>query len=113
LEREIPKQGHVPSIFTPGTLLAGRVLYGIDYYAIRPVDDVAAISPRPIFFIHGANDGYIPPANMAQLVFAARAASNANVQSWLVPGADHAQSFKTHPDEYMTRVVAFFDQALR
>lgn len=113
LEREIPKQGHVPALFTPGGLLASQALYGIDYYADRPVDVISQIAPRPLFFIHGARDGYIPPSNMDQLAAAARAAPGAQVQTWLVPGAGHAQSFKTAPDEYVQRVTAFFDQALR
>src|ERR1700680_2245003 len=43
LEREVPNGGHLPSLFTPGALLAARALYGIDYYAVRPVDVVARI----------------------------------------------------------------------
>ena len=32
LEREVPKGGHLPALFTPGTLFAARVLYGVDFY---------------------------------------------------------------------------------
>src|SRR6266704_2945998 len=41
LEREIPKGGHLPALFTPGAPLATQALYGIDFYAVRPVDIVA------------------------------------------------------------------------
>jgi uncharacterized protein len=112
LEREVPKGGHLPALFTPGTLFAARVLYGIDFYAVRPVDIVGSIAPRPIFFIHGASDTYVPPSNMDALVTAARTGSHANVQSWLVPGAEHAQSFNTEGAVYVDRVVAFYDAAL-
>lgn len=112
LEREIPRQGHLPALFTPGALLAADVLYGIDYPAVRPVDVVARIAPRPIFFIHGATDTYVPPANMELLTAAARSASAASVQTWLVPGAQHAQAFQKHSQEYVTRVMAFFISAL-
>src|SRR5213080_412704 len=37
LEREVPKGSHLPSLFTPGTLLAADALYGVNYYAVRPV----------------------------------------------------------------------------
>lgn len=112
LEREVPNGSHLPALFTPGTLFAARVLYGIDFYAVRPVDTIASIAPRPIFFIHGASDTYVPPSNMVTLATAARSGSNANVQTWLVPGADHAQSFHTEGAVYVDRVVAFYTAAL-
>ena len=112
LEREVPKGSHLPPMFTPGALLAAQALYGINYYAVRPVDVVAQIAPRPIFFIHGESDAYIPSSNMTILANAARTAPNAHVQTWLVPGADHAQSFNTHPQEYVARVIAFYTAAL-
>jgi uncharacterized protein len=112
LEREVPNGGHLPSLFTPGTLIAARVLYGIDYYAVRPVDVVARLAPRPVFFIHGTGDTYIPQVNMDMLATAARTASNASVQTWLVPGPKHAQAFNTHTQEYVARVMAFYTNAL-
>jgi pimeloyl-ACP methyl ester carboxylesterase len=112
LEREVPNGGHLPPLFTPGGLVAARVLYGMDFYAVRPVDIVASIAPRPILFIHGTSDTYIPPSNMGSLAAAARIAPNANVQTWLVPGAGHAQSFHTEGTVYVDRVVAFYNAAL-
>lgn len=117
LEREIPKGelptgGHLPAFFTPGALLATRAIYGIDFYAVRPVDAVAQLAPRPLFFIHGGADTYVPLSNMSDLSAAARTAPNAHVQTWVVPGATHAQSYNTQPQEYVSRVVAFYTAAL-
>ncbi len=112
LEREIPKGGHLPALFTPGALLATQALYGIDFYAVRPVDIVASIAPRPLFFIHGDKDSFNPYSNMFVLAAAARSAPDAHVQTWLVPGADHAQSFNTAGQVYVTRVTDFYNQAL-
>jgi pimeloyl-ACP methyl ester carboxylesterase len=112
LEREVPKGGHLPPLFTPGTLFAANVLYGIDFYAVRPKDIVANIAPRPILFIQGTSDTYVPPSNMNALAAAARTAPNASVQTWLVPGAAHAQSFNKKGAVYVDRVVAFFNAAL-
>jgi len=112
LEREVPERGHLPPLFTPGALFAARVLYGMDFYAVRPVDIVASIAPRPIFFIHGTSDTYVPTPNMNILAAAARTAPNANVQTWLVPGATHAQSFNSEGAVYVDRVVAFYTAAL-
>lgn len=113
LEREVPKGGGLPQALTPGTLLAARALYGMDFYSVRPVDVVARIAPRPIFFFHGDRDPYIPPLNMDELVAAAQAAPNASVQSWLCPGVTaHAQCFHVEGQAYVVRVVTFFDVML-
>jgi len=112
LEREVPKGGHLPPLFTPGALTAARVIYGMDFYAVRPEDYVASIAPRPIFFIHGTSDTYVPTANMNILASAARTAPDAHIQTWLVPGASHAQSFHIEGTVYVDRVVAFYTAAL-
>lgn len=112
LEREIPKLGHLPQGITPGILVGAQALYGINFYAVRPVDVVAQIAPRPILFIHGNNDHFIPFPNMNALATAAGAAPNAHVQTWLVPGADHAQSFHVAGNAYIARIVAFYTAAL-
>lgn len=110
LAREIPLNSSLPRLFTPGALLAGRVLYGANYYAVRPVDVIAGLAPRPVYFIHGADDLYIAPSHMSDLV--ARAVANADVRTWLVPGADHAQSFNTMLEEYVACIVDFYNEAL-
>src|SRR5579859_7307120 len=41
LEREIPERGGIPPLFTPGALVAAQALYGMNFYAVRPVDVIA------------------------------------------------------------------------
>lgn len=108
LQHQIPAISGLPAFFTPGALLAAQALYGIDYYAVRPVDVVASLAPRPLLFIHGAADHLVPPANLTALVSAARSAPGAHVESWLVPGADHCQGFHVAGMAYVNRLVAFF-----
>jgi uncharacterized protein len=112
LQREIPKGSGLPAAFNPGALTAVNALYGINFSAVRPVDVVPQIAPRPIFFIHGAADTYVPPSNMTELASAASKAPNAHIQTWLVPGANHAQSYKVAGADYTARVVAFFTATL-
>ena len=112
LEREIPARSHLPHAFTPGILQAANVMYGIDFYAVRPESVVARIAPRPILFIHGADDTYVPPDNMTILAQAAQQAHNAHVQTWSVPKATHAQAFHVAGSAYIARVVAFFKASL-
>lgn len=92
LVRKFPEQSHLPALLLPGGLVAVRAIYCIDYTHIRSVDFVASIAPRPLFLIHGTSDDFIPPANMDMLAAAARKPPLADVQTWLVPGAQHAQS---------------------
>jgi fermentation-respiration switch protein FrsA (DUF1100 family) len=96
----------------PGTLLAGQLLYGVNYDQARPVAVVVRIAPRPILFIQGTADSSVPIANMDQLVAAASQPPNAHIQTWKVPGAQHVQSFSLMPQAYVQRMVAFFQSAL-
>ncbi|HLG61943.1 MAG TPA: alpha/beta hydrolase [Ktedonosporobacter sp.] len=106
------RESNVPLMFLPGVLTAIHDLYGINYYAARPVDVVAKIAPRPIFFIQGAADTVVPPDNMRELARAAAAAHQAHIQTWMVPGANHIESFAKMGDVYANRVAGFFATAL-
>jgi uncharacterized protein len=116
LERDIPARGHIPPMFTPGGLIAAQMLYGVDYYNIRPASVIASIAPRPILLIHGANDNKdhktTPPTDMYILADAALSAPNANVQTWMVPGATHVQAYNVEGQVYVDRIVAFYTAAL-
>ncbi len=99
-------------LFIPGILLASRTIYGINYSSVRPQDIVARIAPRPIFFIHGACDDWIPPMQMTTLAQEAKEAPNAHIKTWLVPGAKHAQAYHTEEDAYVEQVVTFYTSVL-
>jgi uncharacterized protein len=102
----------MPGPIIPGVLLAEQILYGINFDAVRPEDVVASIAPRPLFFIEGTSDGLVPPWNLNLLASAARSVPDAHVQTWLVPGAKHIQSYDVMGNVYVQRVAAFFTQAL-
>ena len=108
----IEKDPNIPNMFIPSVADAMSLLYGINYYAVRPVDVVASIAPRPLFFIQGTADTLVPSWNMNLLANAASAAPGAHVQTWLVPGAQHVQSYHVMKAEYVKRVVAFFTTTL-
>jgi uncharacterized protein len=99
-------------LFIPGARVTAQMLYGIDYYTVRPVDVVARIAPRPLLFIQGANDNVVLPSNMTELATAASAAPNAHVETWLVPGTGHIQTYAKMKNTYLHRVVAFFTAEL-
>lgn len=107
-QRDIPARTHLSSRFTPGIMEAEQVMYGIDYTALKPVDVVARIAPRPIYFIHGSEDTVTPPSDMTDLAQAAQQGKNAHVQTWLAPNAKDGQAFHVAGQDYINRVAAFF-----
>jgi alpha-beta hydrolase superfamily lysophospholipase len=74
----------------------------------RPVDVIAALAPRPLLIVHGADDQFVPVAHARRLYAAARAPK----ELWLVPGDGHAATFALHLDEYAMRLDRFFTSAL-
>jgi fermentation-respiration switch protein FrsA (DUF1100 family) len=81
---------------------------GLDMDNVRPVDDVALISPRPVFIIQGMKDGMVP-LDSAQRI---HDAAGEPKQLWTEPDAAHLGMYSSHPDEYTERVIGFFDQYL-
>lgn len=61
---------------------------------------------RPMLFIHGTADTYVPTAMVYEL-YAAHPGPKA---LYLAPGAPHARSYREHPAEYTRRVKAFARQ---
>jgi dipeptidyl aminopeptidase/acylaminoacyl peptidase len=109
---EIPRRSGLPSIFTPGALLAARALYGADFAAVRPVDAMPRLRDRPVLIIHGADDQRTPAAH-AERLWAARYGDTGE-REWLrvVPGAAHVQSYHADPEAYMTLARRFWQVAL-
>ncbi len=64
--------------------------------------------PRPMFFIHGQKDTYIPVEQTETLY----ALASQPKYRWIVAGAKHNQSAIIQPDTYAARTVAFFDRYL-
>jgi fermentation-respiration switch protein FrsA (DUF1100 family) len=64
--------------------------------------------PRPMLFIHGQRDSYIPVEQSQRLYELAPGPKSI----WVVPGAKHNQSVVVRPEYYAARTVAFFNQYL-
>ncbi len=111
LARELPRHSGLPALFTRGTLLAARVLFGVDAASLRPVEAVAGIAPSPLLLIQGDADTLNPPASLASLAHAARQAPDSHVTAWHVPDAAHAQSFHQEGEVYVSLVASFLSRA--
>jgi alpha-beta hydrolase superfamily lysophospholipase len=83
-------------------------LGGTDPREASPLGSVAAISPRPVLFIHGTDDPLVPPADQEALY----AACGAPKTLWQVEGAGHRGAMQAQPAAYERRVVGFFKSHL-
>jgi fermentation-respiration switch protein FrsA (DUF1100 family) len=110
LEPQFAERTFFPRFFLKPLLFMVKMMYGIDFTAVKPVEVVGDIAPRPILFIQGELDDTVPPAHAQSLL---EASNNPLNQLWLVPDCGHVEAYVTHPEEYMDRVTAFFDDALR
>jgi pimeloyl-ACP methyl ester carboxylesterase len=108
IEPEFAKRTHAPKFFLHPILFMVKVMYGVDFTAIRPIEVVAEIAPRPIFFIHGETDDMIPADHVRRLL---EASGNPDNILWIVPGG-HTSAYHDYPVEFIDRVTAFFDAAL-
>jgi dipeptidyl aminopeptidase/acylaminoacyl peptidase len=81
---------------------------GVNLDNVRPIDNVARIQPRPIFFLIGSADTDTP-VPVVERVFAKAGAPK---EMWIVPGAHHGDYAAVAKDEYARRLLAFFDAAL-
>ncbi|MFC1950191.1 alpha/beta hydrolase [Chloroflexota bacterium] len=95
----IPK--FLSNFFVPGVLFATNIIY--DYELVNPIDIIADVT-CPIFFIHEEHDELISWEEMHQLFITS---SNPANEFWEVNNAEHSQSYKTHPAEYIEKVDNF------
>jgi alpha-beta hydrolase superfamily lysophospholipase len=82
--------------------------YGYRFGAVRPIQAVATISPRPLLLIHGGADSLIPVSHTHEFFAAAREPK----QRWIMAGADHCGAYFADRTGYVRRVAAFFEQYL-
>jgi len=79
---------------------------GANLFQYEPIRWVGKISPRPILFIHGDYDQYLP--DFDDLYEAAKPPK----ELWRLPDAGHTTASQLYPEEHSRRVVEFFDRYL-
>jgi fermentation-respiration switch protein FrsA (DUF1100 family) len=81
---------------------------GVRVNSVRPVDDIARISPRPVFLIQGMGDGMVPLDSAERLYEAAGEPR----QLWTEKGVPHLNMYAFYKTRYTKRVIRFFDAYL-
>lgn len=102
----VPAWSVVP--FVPGMRVAARLVFGIDLAALAP-EAAAARLDLPLLLIHGTADTRVPAAHSERI---RRASRNPRTVLWLVPGAGHVEAYEVAPEEYVARVLAYFERQL-
>ncbi|MFZ6027735.1 MAG: alpha/beta hydrolase [Chloroflexota bacterium] len=75
----------------------------------RPIDQIGAISPRPVFIMGGGSDWTVLPDTAQRLYDAAGEPR----KLWLEPAAGHNGACHTNLDRCEQKMINFFDSALR
>jgi len=110
----------VEGVFSPSERLGdliGGFLAAIGGFLIMPADfdveeNVAELE-KPLFFIHGTEDG-ITPLRPAARIFRIAGQASAPRDYWVVEGAGHAPGVAGHTGlEYVAQIRGFFDTHLR
>jgi fermentation-respiration switch protein FrsA (DUF1100 family) len=110
LDRERSKVWGLSSLFNPGILLISKAVYGVDPLTTEPKRAVARLGDRPVLLIHSSVDDLIPVSEAYKLQKAG--ASDPNLQLWVAPGSGHVTAFADNRQEYLNRVLVFFDKYL-
>ncbi len=90
-------------------------VHGIDISDVSPARHVAR-SDTPVLVIHGTEDSFVSPSHARHLGRAIGASFQELEQGedfvWMVPAAEHGMSYSSAPDEYLSKVVKFFEAHL-
>ena len=105
-----PVYSGLPAFFTPGLVLASRVLYDIDIGSVVPVDVVRAHPERAFLFIQCEEDHTVAMHHGVDLK---NASANVGTQLWLVKDCGHVKAFTTYPQAWQDHVLAFLHRELK
>jgi len=100
--------GLPPFPFAPLVIFFGEREVGAEISQIRPVDEIPALSPRPVLIMHGALDEIIPLANAFSLYDAASQPK----ELCILPTAGHSGLLAADPQEYERCLLGFLDKYL-
>ena len=99
-------ENHLPAfpILTLASALS-KLKRGFSYNEMSPIEAIKEVE-RPILFIHGLLDDYIPYSHSQEMYELKRGAK----ALYLVPGARHAMSIVVNRAAYLNQINSFLDQ---
>jgi uncharacterized protein len=96
-------------IMQPFVLFFGKWLSGAELDQVRPVEEIAKISPRAIFII----DGWAGSAIAMNSPYRLFDAAGEPKQLWVEDGVPHLGTYGNDPIEYEKQVIGFFHDYLK
>ncbi|WP_439425193.1 alpha/beta hydrolase [Oenococcus alcoholitolerans] len=93
------------TFFLPTVSLISKVVAGYSYYQASSVKQLAK-NTRPMLFIHGGADKFVPTKMVNSLYKADR---NSKKQLYIFPGSAHVHSFADHTRAYRQRISDFLN----
>lgn len=80
---------------------------GANPWQVSPIDDLPAISPRPILLIYGEME------TASGKAYEQLAAAREPKALWIVPGGEHGRNYERARADYERRVLEFFGRVLQ
>ncbi|WP_026651155.1 alpha/beta hydrolase [Butyrivibrio proteoclasticus] len=96
------KNLHLPTWLYDVANFTGKIRYHYVLGEMRPIDSLDD-NEVPILFIHGAEDTLIVPKNSEDMAQRTKGYSEVHI----IPGAEHAMSMLTAPEDYVEYVTGF------
>lgn len=95
-------------LINPLVKFFAEIQTGIRVDDLRPVGEIAKISPRPILIIQGTGDKVVPPGTAGKLFTAAGEPK----YLWMEDNVIHLGMFINNPRKYQRKVIDFFNEYL-
>jgi fermentation-respiration switch protein FrsA (DUF1100 family) len=95
-------------VINPLAKVLAQIETGIHLSEVDPMVDIAGISPRPVYIVHGTGDTVAPPDAGRKLY----EATNEPRFLWEVENVRHLMVHGDNPRKYERRLVGFFDEWL-
>jgi fermentation-respiration switch protein FrsA (DUF1100 family) len=102
LRQQLPKASGLPSFFTPGIFLMGKLFLGIDPWAVRPEEDARRLCEEGVrlLIIHSKDDEAVTFEHAERIRNACPGAA-----FWKIEGYRHVEAY-SHP-RYRERLLNF------
>ena len=98
----------VSKILAAMILIGASILSGTNLFRREPLYQAKLLINKPVFFIHGEKDPFITKNEIEKMV---RDAGD-KAELWSVPEAGHRNIDESRPDEYIHKVIGFFEKTL-
>lgn len=95
-------------IINPLAKYIAQIETGVNINEINPLKDIAMISPRPVYIVHGTGDMVAPPDAGQKLYEAAGEPRFL----WEAENVRHLMIYLDNPGRYQRRLLGFFDEWL-